>query len=236
VPLLRATNLVLKRATVEGRAVGIASGGRYLFMVPWQDRAIVGTDYEPADRPEAGVDAFFEEVRHAFAWAELTHDDVSLVHRGLVPGRRDGNGLWTHHLLLDHEAQDGRPGLISMVGVKYTTARSVAEQAVSLVFRRLDRHSPPCRTAELPLAGIELPLGGLEERSRYAVREEMALTLADAVLRRLDLGTGGPPAAREIEAVASTMASELGWDRGRVREEERTLDETYSMVPARHSG
>jgi glycerol-3-phosphate dehydrogenase len=236
VPLLRATNLVLKRAPVAPQAVGAASRGRYLFLVPWQNQTIVGTDYEPAETPEAGIDAFLEEVRHAFSWAGLTRDDVSLVHRGLVPGRQDGNGLWTRHRLFDHEAQDARPGLISMVGVKYTTARRVAEQAVSLVFRRLGKDPPRCQTAEIPLRGIELPAGGLEQQTRYAVREEMALTLADAVLRRLDLGTGGPPAAPELESVELAMASELGWSREQMREQARALAETYRMVPASHSG
>ena len=40
----------------------------------------------------------------------------------------------------------------------------------------------------------------------------MALTLADAVLRRLDLGTAGPPDAAELDRVAGAMAAELGWD------------------------
>ncbi len=41
----------------------------------------------------------------------------------------------------------------------------------------------------------------------------MALTLSDAVLRRLDLGTAGPPAAVDLDAVTRTMAAELGWER-----------------------
>jgi glycerol-3-phosphate dehydrogenase len=43
----------------------------------------------------------------------------------------------------------------------------------------------------------------------------MALTLADAVLRRLDLGTAGPPAERELAAVSRVLAAELGWSAAR---------------------
>ncbi len=120
---------------------------------------------------------------------------ATLVHEGLVPGRGGASGLSTRPRLHDHEAEDGLPGLVSLQGVKYTTARAVAERAVDLVVRRLGRAAPPCRTAVTPLAAARPLSGPLEERVRCAVREEMALTLADAVLRRLDLGTAGPPPA-----------------------------------------
>ena len=74
-----------------------------------------------------------------------------------------------------------------------------------------------------PLAAARPLDGPLEERARRAVREEMALTLADAVLRRLDLGTAGPPAADELDAVARVMAAELGWDAARERAERAAL-------------
>jgi glycerol-3-phosphate dehydrogenase len=51
----------------------------------------------------------------------------------------------------------------------------------------------------------------------------MAMTLADAVLRRLDLGTAGPPAAAEIHTVALTLATELGWNPARVEAEKQAL-------------
>ncbi len=56
----------------------------------------------------------------------------------------------------------------------------------------------------------------------------MALTLADAVLRRLDLGTAGPPPADELRAVARVMADELGWDSGREQAERDALAAFYA--------
>jgi glycerol-3-phosphate dehydrogenase len=60
----------------------------------------------------------------------------------------------------------------------------------------------------------------------------MAVTLADAVLRRLDLGTGGPPPPHELDAVARVMAAELGWDDARERCERAALARFYA-APAR---
>jgi glycerol-3-phosphate dehydrogenase len=130
--------------------------------------------------------------------------------------------------LHDHEAEDGIPGLVSLQGVKYTTARAVAERAVDLVVRRLGREAPACRTAVTPLPGARLLSGPLEDRARCAVRDEMALSLADAVLRRLDLGTAGPPPADELGVVARVMAAELGWDPGRERAERDALASFYA--------
>lgn len=228
-PLLRAANLVLARPIVTERAVGASSGDRFLFLVPWRGRAIVGTAYEPAASPEGDgfVASFLEEAARAFPWAGLTSADVCLVHRGAVPGSGSAAGLWTRSRVIDHQAEDGVPGLVSMLAVKYTTARGLAEAAVDRVCARLERPSPACRTATTPLPAARPLAGPLADRARLAVREEMARTLADAVLRRLDLGTAGPPAEADIELVARTMAEELGWNAGRLEAERRSLASTY---------
>jgi hypothetical protein len=58
----------------------------------------------------------------------------------------------------------------------------------------------------------------------------MAFTLADAVLRRLDLGTGGPPSLPDLDTVARTMASALDWDGARVEAERAALAKTYVPI------
>ena len=222
-PLLRARNVVLRRPPVLPFALGTRSEGRFLFLVPWQGRTIVGTSYEPAEGPPSDPFAFLDEASRAFPWAGIERKDAALVHEGLVPGRGGASGLSTRPRLHDHEAEDDLPGLVSLQGVKYTTARAVAERAVDLVVRRLGRPAPPCRTAVTPLAQARALSGPLDERARVAVRDEMALTLSDAVLRRLDLGTAGPPAPGDLDAVVAVLARELGWDPGRERAERAAL-------------
>lgn len=223
-PMLLGMNLVLRRPLVTTHAVGARSGGRFLFLVPWRDRSIVGTAYDPpAVTPDVSVSRFVEEARRAFPWAGIGHGDVSLVHRGLVPARPGGRALEMRSRVVDHEAADGIPGLFSMRGVKLTTARAEAEKAVDLVVRRLGRTAPRCRTATTPLSGA-LPLqGSVAEQTRVAVREEMAVHLTDVVLRRTALGTAGPPAPEELEAAASAMAAALGWDERRARAEREAV-------------
>jgi glycerol-3-phosphate dehydrogenase len=234
-PLLRARNLVLRRPLPVPIAVGARSEGRFLFLVPWQGRSIVGTSYEPASAPPSDPLAFLDEAAHAFPWAGIERRDLVLVHEGLVPGEGGAHGLWTRSRVVDHEREDGTVGLVSLQGVKYTTARAVAERAVDLSLRRLGRPPVACRTAATPLAKAKRLAGALAERTLVAVREEMALTLADSVLRRLDLGTAGPPPADELAAVCGVMARELGWDPARERAEQAALAAFFARRSGRGS-
>ena len=223
-PLLRAMNLVLSRNLVGRQALGSSSGGRFLFLVPWRDRSIVGTAYWPTGAPDSrDVAEFVDEVRRAYPWADVSANDVALVHRGLVPGRGGAAGLATRHALLDHAALDGVRGLVSVQGVKYTTARGVAEETLDLVLRRLGRPPVPSRTRSLPLEHARPLEGSLAARARAAARDEMAVTLADAVLRRLDLGTVGPAAPEDVDVVEGAMAEELGWSPERSAAERAAL-------------
>ena len=221
-PLLRARNLVLRRPLGVPLAVGARSGGRFLFVVPWQGRSIVGTSYEPAQAPASDPLAFLDEAALAFPWARIERADLALVHEGLVPGDPGPGGPWTRSRVVDH-ARKGGLGLVSLRTAKYTTARAVAERAVDLALERLGRPRVACRTATTPLPKARPLEGPLDERARAAVRDEMALSLADAVLRRLDLGPGGAPPAAELAVVSGAMARELGWDAARVAAERASL-------------
>jgi hypothetical protein len=56
----------------------------------------------------------------------------------------------------------------------------------------------------------------------------MALTLADVVRGRLDLGTAGPPSPGDLEAVQGIAAALLGWDQERRRVERAVVDRAYA--------
>jgi len=53
----------------------------------------------------------------------------------------------------------------------------------------------------------------------YAVREEMARTLADIVMRRTGIGTLGNPGENVLRKVASAAAKELNWDANKIEQE-----------------
>jgi glycerol-3-phosphate dehydrogenase len=178
--------------------------------------------------PVALAADFLAEAARAFPWAGLEAADVSLVHQGVVPGTGHGSGLVTRSRLIDHDHEHGVPGLLTVVAAKYTTARAVAEQAVDLIEERLERPHVASRTSVVPLPEARLLEGSLRDRARTAVQKEMALSLADAVLRRLDLGTAGEPASEGVGVVVSVMAHEFGWDLARIGTERAALAGFYA--------
>jgi glycerol-3-phosphate dehydrogenase len=85
-------------------------------------------------------------------------DDVHHVTWGFLPvNRQDAHGesvrLTRDGVIIDHQAKDGRAGLISVLGVKYTTARVVAEQAVDLAMKKLAIKGKKCQTHTVPVRG-----------------------------------------------------------------------------------
>ncbi len=196
-PLLKAMNLVTGRPAGSTAIGAPTSDGRLLLIMPWQGRALVGTSHsdrlvEPheSDVAPAELSAFVSEVNSAFPDLALTDRDVTLVHRGVVPAERNRNGtlgLRGHHRVVDH-ARDGVDGAISMVGVKYTTARGVAQQAIDAACGKLGR-SPACRTGTTPLPGGEMP--SLESERREAVGSTREILTDAAAVHLVEThGTG----------------------------------------------
>src|SRR5690606_8680925 len=91
----------------------------------------------------------------AFPGLNLSARDVRLVHRGLLPATEatsDRVTVLRQGPVTHHAAQDV-VGLISLVGVRYTTARRSAEEAIDMVAGVLGRTLRPCATATTRLDG-----------------------------------------------------------------------------------
>ena len=63
------------------------------------------------------------------------------------------------------------------------------------------------------------PTPTLKAELVYALRHEMAQTLADCVFRRMDLGTAGDPGEAALAACIPIVAGELGWNAARITSE-----------------
>jgi glycerol-3-phosphate dehydrogenase len=71
------------------------------------------------------------------------------------------------------------------------------------------------------------PSGDLAAQIVFAVREEMALTLEDAVMRRTGIGQLGDPGASVLQKAAALMASELGWKEDRGAQEIQAVEANF---------
>lgn len=182
---LKAMTLLTRSITPQGVAVGVPSRHPQskslglLFMTPWRDRTIVGTAYAPyqgepdqCEATEQEIQGFIEEINVASPAARLRREEISGVCVGLVPAA-DGTrlALATRYRLFDHTRLQGIDGLISVLGVKYTTARAVAEKSVDLVFAKLGRRPPRSLSSQTPVWG-----GRIERLDQFldaAIRERL---------------------------------------------------------------
>ncbi|MDO8725829.1 MAG: glycerol-3-phosphate dehydrogenase/oxidase [Candidatus Methanoperedens sp.] len=136
---------------------------RLLFVTPWRNNSLIGTAQEPYNGDpnslkikEKDIFGFIEEFNKAYPQAALKRKEVTFFYAGLVPMdgiSHDGDvRVTSQYKIFDHE-KDGIKGLVSIVGVKYTTARDVAQKATDLVFKKLGKKPPKCTTMETRLCG-----------------------------------------------------------------------------------
>jgi glycerol-3-phosphate dehydrogenase len=295
--LVRAMNVVTRqlfgrvaaglygRAPHRDRDAVLSRGQRLYFFVPWREHTIIGTDNAPFEGDpsrlvvtRAEIEAFLAEANAAYPSARLSPADVRLVYAGLQP-RADTRGdveIAKHYRIADHAA-DGLPGLFSVAGVKYTTARDVAEKLVDRLCAASGRSKSRSRSAtevlpggevgrfedyvsaaiarhrELPAADVERlvrthgsgygdvlallspgerrePFAVARAEARHAVREEMAMKLADVVLRRTQIGAAEHPGQDVLEAIADVMTTELAWTEGRRTREIGEVEARYQIA------
>jgi glycerol-3-phosphate dehydrogenase len=152
--------------------------GRLVLVIPWGDRYLIGTtDIRFDEDPdEARADAeeteyLLSEVNRLVPGANLTPDDVLFTYSGVrplpyVPDKSESS-VPRSHVIVDHAPEIRN--LLSIVGGKLTTYRSLAEETVDKVFRLLGRKPVRCVTRDLPLPGARVA-------DLARLREELATT------------------------------------------------------------
>jgi glycerol-3-phosphate dehydrogenase len=104
---------------------------------------------------------------------------------------------------------DTVPHLVEAYGTRYREVIDLAADRPALRTRLLDSS---------PVVGAELV---------HAVRKEMAITLADAMIRRTPLGALGFPGDAATRAAADLVGGELGWTAEQAREQIEAVRKFY---------
>ena len=137
------------------------SDRRPFFIIPWNGNYLIGTtdvrfENDPDEvRAESWeVDYLLAETNRAFPAAGLTRDRVLYTYSGVRPlpftANEDEQNITRRHFLREHPRFEN---VVSVVGGKLTTYRSLAEECVDLVLRKLGRKSLRSETASTPLPG-----------------------------------------------------------------------------------
>jgi glycerol-3-phosphate dehydrogenase len=131
------------------------------FAIPWRGHSLIGSLHLPCDDEpqkvsisEAEIQTYIELINEGYPPAKLRREDILHVLWGIIPADKQGSAApRKHYCILDHLQEDGLNSLISVVGVKYTTARDVAQKTIDLVWRKLKLAPVKCRTQNTPVWG-----------------------------------------------------------------------------------
>jgi glycerol-3-phosphate dehydrogenase len=168
----RNVNVVVRKLFDTHDALGVGSerasdaavgkSKRLFFVTPWQDRSIIGTshvqhegdldDLEQAVEDDVAV--FLDEVNRALPRANLAPRDVLYVHSGLTPAEDDLPRK--RGMIINHGATGGPRALISVLGVKFTTAPTVTRTVLREIARAIGpARAPATFSTTLPGSPIE---------------------------------------------------------------------------------
>jgi glycerol-3-phosphate dehydrogenase len=144
----------------------IDRGGRHLFAVPWREYTLIGVwhqvfqglpDEVTVTREE--MQKFLHEVNSAFPAMDVSLQDVQMINTGLTlfGGKDDqiNNNLsfGKRSRLIDHGKEHGLEGILTLIGVRATTARGMAVKAIDIIMNRLNKKRIKSRTTNIPIWG-----------------------------------------------------------------------------------
>ena len=210
---------------------------RIFFMIPWRGFTLIGTtdtDFSGScDEVYATsneVEYLLNEARRVFPSERIDKTGIITTFAGLRP-LVNTQGLPAWKVTREHLIKESDAGLISVVGGKYTTYRHLAEQVVDQALSKMQGRSfKPCTTqVKAPTPAVSLPEKiDFQKRVEYAVKEEMANTLVDLLVRRLQLTTTASHGLDRLEECAHVMAELLGWSDDKKKSEMRHYEEEIS--------
>jgi glycerol-3-phosphate dehydrogenase len=225
-----AFNLLLDRPPLSDAALALTPripSGRTYFLRSWRGRIFAGTFHAACDRYPASptptatqIEQFVADLDRVVPSLGLSTADITRVYSGLLPASRAGTeDLASREVIVDHRSSGGPAGLWSVSGVKYTTARLVAERTLRRIYAASSRdlavrpgteRPPPAPMPSREVLSASLGRASPEVANavRTVVDEEAVTCWEDLVLRRTDWGAD----PRQAEGVAAALGVLTGHD------------------------
>ncbi|MFA5918292.1 MAG: glycerol-3-phosphate dehydrogenase [Candidatus Nanopelagicaceae bacterium] len=162
VRMSKGTHIVLPGSAINSEAgIILKTPVSVLFVIPWEDKWIVGTtDTEyTGDRNEPLASR--EDVDYILAQANrilepvIRFEDIIGVYAGLRPLVSKKADALTTKLSREHTVDRPAPGFVSIAGGKYTTYRVMAEDVIDLAAKELTEEVSSSITSKLPIVGAD---------------------------------------------------------------------------------
>jgi glycerol-3-phosphate dehydrogenase len=201
----------------------LSRGSRHLFLVPWRNYTLLGVWHEVHRgspdtvrlSPEE-IQHFIDEINGIYPPAQLDLRDVVACNSGLIlsgddPQKSDEHSYAKRSQLIDHAKTHAIESLVTVIGVRYTTSRGVAEHVVDMVFRKLGKKPPRATTSTTTIHGGRIER--FDEFLRAAVTKR-PFGLAPETLKALvyNFGSEYPSVLKHAEKTPS-LAETLGTSR-----------------------
>jgi glycerol-3-phosphate dehydrogenase len=182
-PLLQPTkgvHVVVDRSRLDHReAVAFTSpiDGRVMFVLPWGNLSYIGTtDTDSSESPDelsVSADDMVYLLRSAnarFPSARLSIEDVRATWAGLRPLVLDNDRRMASSRSREHAIVQGAGGMLTVVGGKLTTYRSMSAEVVDQAMRELRHRDGRPRHAEARTDEDPLPGGEAADLSQFRER------------------------------------------------------------------
>jgi glycerol-3-phosphate dehydrogenase len=176
----KGVHIVVDRSRLDNRhAVAFTSpiDGRVMFVLPWGELAYIGTtDTDTVEPPDdlkvtdADIVYLLRSANSRFPSARLGLEDVRASWAGLRPLVLDRERRAASNRPREHVIVQGSGGMLTVVGGKLTTYRSMAAQVVDHAMRELRHRDGRPRHGEARTDEEPLPGGEAEDLSQFRER------------------------------------------------------------------
>ena len=196
--------------------------GRVCIVFPFMGKVIMGSTDIRTDDPDSArcdedeVRYMLDTLRGVLPNVEIRRDQIVYVFCGVRPLPASGSKVTAvvsrAHSIHTDEPDGRRPfAVISLVGGKWTTFRSLAEQSADAILARLGRPRK-CRTDDMPIGGGQDCPVGQEQRKQWIASLAGRMSLPEARIADLLARYGSRSetyardAGREASGNAATSA------------------------------
>jgi glycerol-3-phosphate dehydrogenase len=243
-----AWNIVLNRESLSDHALAITPkkpNAQTYFLVPWKGMIMAGTGHVPwsssRKKPIPAKEEllfFLTDLNHAIPGFNIKLDNILHIYSGLLPAAASGETTLTNReVIINHQLRGGPEGLYSISGIKFTTARLVAEKIVKKIFPgsdiknykpkpdyNRDRHTTTCSDDFHwfpPVDDFDW-----KNRMQKLIEEEAVLHLDDLIFRRTSLGDS----PNRAQTISSCLCGLFDWSEERCQNEISRVKERLTAL------
>ena len=234
-----AWNAVFDRKQLSDHAIALTpktEGAQTYFLRPWKGKLFAGTIHEACDKDtpdsipsEESIQKFIDNLNFAIPELDLKLDEVIRIYSGFLPATEENKDkIAVREVIIDHGEHNGPSGLFSVSGVKFTTARLVAEKTLLKAFpelsdKKLISDVDPTHVSPPPFSNLENLDSNLNDIGVGAseltelMSDSSILHMDDLLFRRTSIGDSPTRATEAIRLLESSF-SEPEAEQNRVKE------------------